>query len=293
MSASVDSRRRCILRGAGAIAALGVAPVGRALAAAPQSANSAPQIGLAYEPQSRSLLKSDGAAVQAQEGGGWQALALGVRPGRGRVSAVSVAAGGKGIVYVAGPGLGVLRSEAGMRRFSARNKGLPSAAVIAVAAHADRPDTVYAYIAGRGIFRSEDGGLRWRLMDAGPRGGIVQLVHSNLPGSMKSGWLFAAGPQGVSRAMDCFCGWRAAGGLERPVNAVSYEPLQPTNVHAATDTGLLSSSDGGQSWTPASAPPTATKALAAGPAGVLYAASAHGDVFRRTSATAAWEPTGA
>ncbi|MDQ6881152.1 MAG: hypothetical protein M3150_03550 [Pseudomonadota bacterium] len=293
MSALVDSRRRSILRGAGAIAALGIAPVGRAFAAAPQSVGSAPQIGLAYEPHSRSLLKADATGAQAQVNGGWQALALGVRPGRGRVSAVSVAAGGKGIVYVAGPGLGVLRSEAGMRGFSPRNHGLASVDVIAMTAHAERPDTVYAYIAGRGIFRSEDGGLRWRLMDAGPRGGFVQFVHSNLPGSMQSGWLFAAGPNGVSRAMDCFCGWRDAGGLERAVNAVAYEPLQPANVHAATDSGLLSSSDGGETWTSAAAPPAATKALAAGPASVLYAASADGDVFRRATAAAAWEPTGA
>lgn len=293
MSALVDSRRRCILRGAGAVAALGIAPVVGASAVAPQPAGSAPQIGLAYEPHSRSLLKADGAGVQALESGVWKTLALGVRLGRGRVSAVSVAAGGKGVIYVAGPGLGVLRSEAGMRRFSPRDKGLPSAEVIAVAAHAERPDTVYVYIAGRGIFRSEDGGLRWRLMDAGPRGGIVQFVHSNLPGSMQSGWLFAAGPQGVRRAMDCFCGWRDAGGVERAINAVAYEPLQPATVHAATDSGLLTSSDGGQSWTSASAPPVTAKALAAGPAGVLYAASAHGDVLRRATAAAVWEPIGA
>lgn len=38
------------------------------------------------------------------------------------------------------------------------------------AAHADQPDTVYAYIAGQGIYRSQDVGRRWQLMDKGAAG---------------------------------------------------------------------------------------------------------------------------
>lgn len=294
MNLPVNSRRRFIIGGAGVIGAFGAGSVVDALAAAQSQPSVAAQfIALAYEPQSRSLLKAAGTVMQSHENGGWRALETGVRPGRGRITSVSVAAGGKGVVYVAGPGIGVLRSEPGVRRFSQRNKGLPGANVRAVAAHADQPETVYAYIAGRGIFRSEDGGLSWRLMDAGPRGGILQFVHSNLPGSMQSGWLFAAGPHGVRRAMDCFCGWRDAGGLERVINAVAYEPQQPARVHAATDTELLSSSDGGETWTAVAAPPVAVKALAVGPDGVLYAAAAGGQVFRRAGAATPWEPAGA
>lgn len=294
MKAPLDSRRRFIARGTGVLAALSAAPALDVLAAPSKAPAVAQRLGLAYEPQSRSLLKAAGTLLQVGENGGeWQPLELGVPAGRGRATSVSVAAGGKGVLYVAAPGLGVLRSEPGMRGFSARHKGLPSREVTGVAAHADRPDTVYAYIAGRGIFRSEDGGLHWRLMDAGPRGGIVQFVHSNLPGSMQSGWLFAAAPQGVRRAMDCFCGWRDAGALDRPIHAVAYEPQQPARVHAASDRQILSSADGGETWTAVASPPLGAKALAAAPNGVLYAASAGGQVFRRASAATAWEPTGA
>ena len=72
----------------------------------------------------------------------------------------------------------------------------------ALTTHADRPETIYAYLSSKGIFRSEDGGKEWRLMDAGPRGGVTSFVHSNMPGSMQSGWLFVAGTHGVQRAMD-------------------------------------------------------------------------------------------
>src|SRR3546814_15414001 len=78
------------------------------------------------------------------------------------------------------------------------------------------PDTVYAVVAEQGIYRSEDGGAGWRMMDKGPEAEIQRIIHSNLEGSMQSGWLFAATDRGVYRSMDCFCGWRNAGD-RRPV----------------------------------------------------------------------------
>lgn len=292
----MNSRRRFILNGTTGIAALAAAPMVNAAAAVlPQPSRSGQPVSLAYEPQSRTLLKASGTAMQSHEnGGGWKPLELpaaaGVTTG---VTSVSVAAGGKGVVYLAGPGVGVLRSEPGVGRFSPRNKGLPSKHVTAVTAHADQPGTVFAYIARRGIFRSEDGGLHWRLMDAGPRGGIVQFVHTNMPGSMQSGWLFTAGAHGVRRAMDCFCGWRDAGGVDRTIHAVAYEPQRPANLHAVSANGLLSSSDGGETWTAAAAPAAPVRALTATSGGFLYAASAGGEIFRRPVATGAWAPTGA
>lgn len=291
----MNSRRRFILHGTTGIAALAAGPmVNVAAAPLPQPSRPGQAISLAYEPQSRTLLMASGTAMQSNEnGGGWKPLELpdaGATPG---VASVSVAAGGKGVVYLAGPKFGILRSEPGVGRFSLRSKGLPSKHVTAVTAHAVQPDTVFAYVTRQGIFRSEDGGLRWRLMDAGPRGGILQFVHTNLPGSMHSGWLFAAGSHGVRRAMDCFCGWRDAGEVNRAIHSVTYEPLRPGNLHAATANGLLSSSDGGETWTAAAAPSAPARALTATSGGVLYAVSAGGEIFRRAVATGAWAPTGA
>ena len=206
-----------------------------------------------------------------------------------RVQSIAVSAGGKGALYVAGPGIGVLRSDDGGRNWSARNEGLTDTNATALATHADQPETVYAYINDRGIFRSEDGGQRWRLMDAGPRGGVTRFVHSNMPGSMQSGWLFVAGPHGVRRAMDCFCSWRDAGDLGRPVRAVNYDPRQPQNVYAATDAGLVFSTDGGETWSQMSAPAVIVEALVVTSGGVLYAAEANGNVFRRSGIATPWE----
>jgi len=63
---------------------------------------------------------------------------------------------------------------------------------------------VYAWIAKQGVFETEDGGERWQKMDAGPPTQVVALAHSTLEGSMKTGWLYAATPDGPYLSMDCF-----------------------------------------------------------------------------------------
>lgn len=163
----------------------------------------------------------------------------------------------------------------------------------ALTTHADRPETIYAYLSSKGIFRSEDGGKEWRLMDAGPRGGVTSFVHSNMPGSMQSGWLFVAGTHGVQRAMDCFCGWRDAGDLGRAVHAVAYDPRRPSETYAATDAGLHFSRDGGEVWSKVDAPVATIAALAVTARGEIYAAGTSGRLFVGVADAASWKPVGA
>lgn len=293
MSSAVSPRRRFLIAGSRAAAGMallaGVPAMQTAVASTPQ-ASRAGLVALAFDQASQSLFKASADAVHRSGDGGrhWTAVELPPASTSRSVTSIAVSAGGKGALYVAGPGIGVLRSDDGGRNWSARNEGLPGTDIAALAAHAERPETVYVYVSGGGIFRSEDGGQGWRLMDAGPRGGITRFVHSNMPGSMQSGWLFVAGPQGVRRAMDCFCGWRDAGGLGRAVCAVAYDPLQPRHVYAATDTGLVFSTNGGEHWSRVNAPAATIEALVVMPGGALYAA-ADGSVFRRGGAVTPWE----
>ena len=249
---------------------------------------------LAFDASNGSLLEATetGLYRSADEGRTWSTLALSTA-GRGHVAAVAVAAKGKGVLYVGGPGIGVLRSANGGAKWTARNKGLPGTDVVALAAHADQPDTVYAYVAKRGIFRSDDGGNNWKLMDAGPPDPIRRLVHSNMPGSMQTGWFFAATEKGVSRSMDCFCGWRDAGALARSISAVAYDPKEPQHVYAATDDGLYLSANGGEQWQRVNAPAPDITALVATPSGTLYAATASRVLFRSTDGAKSWAPVDA
>ena len=249
---------------------------------------------LAFDAGSGTLLEASANGVyrSADDGRTWSPLAL-PTSARGHVASVTVAAKSKGVLYVAGPGIGVLRTENDGRSWKPRDKGLPGKDVVAVAAHADQPQTVYAYVAKRGIFRSEDGGGHWKLMDGGPREPIRRLVHSNMAGSMQTGWFFAATAKGVSRSMDCFCGWRDAGALAKPVKTIASDPQKPERVYAATEDGLYMSENGGEKWQAASAPAPRIAALLVTPSAVLYAATEDGVLFRSTDGARTWAPVDA
>ncbi len=260
------------------------------LAAATESTQGS-TVALAFDGASRTLLKATTGALYRSDDDGrhWNQIKLPLGPDTRRIASVAVASGGKGVLYVAGAGLGVLRSNDGGASWVARNDGLPGTDVAAIATHADQAETVFTIVSGHGIYRSQDGGLGWKLMDAGPRGGIQRLMHSNMAGSMQTGWFFAATAKGVRRAMDCFCGWRDAGGLGGNVAAIAYDPRRPLNVFAATDAGLLLSQDGGEKWSGVNAPAAKMTALVATPSGILYAAAADGSLFRSNDGAKTWE----
>jgi photosystem II stability/assembly factor-like uncharacterized protein len=246
-------------------------------------------VALAYDAGSRTLLKAYPRALyrSRNEGRDWEPIVLPPAVARGRIDAVSIAAKGEAI-YIAGQGFGVLSSPDGGRTWAAKNAGLPSKDVIAMSAHADLPGTLYVSLAGRKLFRSEDAGSHWRLMDAGPREQVLQLVHSNMAGSMQTGWFFAATSKGISRSMDCFCGWRDAGGLGQRVTSVAYDPHDPKRVYAAAEEALFVSADGGEQWARVQTPGRAVTALVVTPAGLLYAAVDDGELFASADHGSTW-----
>ncbi len=248
-------------------------------------------VALRFDVASQTLLKAYPHALyrSGNSGRDWVPISLPASVARGRIASVAAAAHRKDVLYVAGPGVGVLRSEDGGRSWVGKNTGLPSRDVVTLTPHAEAPDTIYAYVARKGIYRSEDAGAHWRLMDAGPRERILQLIHTNMAGSMQTGWFFAATPKGVDRSMDCFCGWRDAGALGRAITAVAYDPQQPKQVYAATSTELLVSTDGGEQWSQFSAPGSGVSALAVTPGGEVYAAVGEGELFRSADHGKTWE----
>lgn len=164
-----------------------------------------PALSLAVDPADGSLLKAGGGLFRSMDQGqSWSPLPLpaALRPDKTREVAVSTAAPVR--LYAAGPGAGIVRSDDGGRIWRAVSAGLPTQEVAAFAVHSTRPDTLYASIHSRGVFRTEDGGGRWQKMDDGPPAPVVALAHSTLEGSMNTGWLYAATPEGPYLGMDCF-----------------------------------------------------------------------------------------
>ncbi|NGO55159.1 WD40/YVTN/BNR-like repeat-containing protein [Allomesorhizobium camelthorni] len=249
-------------------------------------------VALAYDAGGGALLKSDGEAVyrSGNNGDTWQAIPL-PPSANGSIAAVATPAKRSGVVYVAGPGLGVLRTEDDGASWVALNTGLPSTKVTAFTAHAALPEAIYAFVPESGIYRSQDAGKSWKLMDRGPEN-TRQLLHTDMKGSMETGWLYAATLQGARVSMDCFCLWRDAGELNGKVDSLAYDPLQPERLYAASDQGLFRSTNGGQDWEQTASPEAAVTTLTATPSGALYAASTDGALFRSLDRAETWEPIG-
>ena len=160
----------------------------------------------------------------------------------------SLARGADNRIYLAGPGLGVWRYDSASENWQSLNDTLPEAGITAIAAHATQPNTLYAYHEKDGMFRSRDAGVEWVKVDSGPREPVQAFLHSDMPGSMESGWLFAGTTRGVARSMDCFCFWGDAGELRGVVSAIAYDPEAPENVYAVVEGQLHHSTDGGETW---------------------------------------------
>jgi len=160
---------------------------------------------MAVDPSDGSLLKAAaGLFRSSDQGHTWSPLQIPADLQPNVLQQVGTTSAAPGTLFAAGVRAGVIRSDDDGRTWSSASGNLPSKDVSALAVHSFHPGTLYALIAGAGIFRTEDGGDQWQKMDDGPRAKVLGLAHSTLPGSMNTGWLYAATDDGPYVSMDCF-----------------------------------------------------------------------------------------
>jgi photosystem II stability/assembly factor-like uncharacterized protein len=249
---------------------------------------------LSYDQAGNRLLKVDDNALSQSKNGGktWQDIALPPAVEKGTLVTAVVPAENGDVLYIAGPVIGVQRSEDNGESWQALNENLPSRDVIAFTAHRNQPKTLYAVVADEGLYQSEDAGNTWKKMDSGPTQTIRRLVHSDMEGSMQTGWLYAVSDDAVRLSMDCFCGWRLSGDLNAgQVYDVAYNVNEPKQVFVSTEQGLFRSNDGGQQWEPIASEGKEEEKLALTLAseGTLYALEADGDLLISDDQGKTWE----
>ena len=251
-------------------------------------------VALTYDSGTETLFKAYVHALyrSVDDGKNWQKMEIPALES-GRISSVAASPASKGVMYVAGPGLGVLRTDDGGKTWTERNEGLPTKDIIAVAAHTTQPETVYAVVRDRGFYRSQDVGKNWRLMEHGSQEGLRQLIHSNMAGSMQTGWLFAATAKGVRRVMDCFCLWQDAGKLGTQAYGVTYDPREPKHIYTTTGKGLFRSSDGGENWVKMTSPGPKVVALVFTRSGTLFVIGADGALYQSADEGSTWKQVNA
>lgn len=276
-----------LLLGAVSLTGLGLASLG-AIAAQPSLPD------LTYDVAGQRLLKiEDNTLSQSvNKGRSWQVIALPAAVAQGgNLITAAVPAESDNMLYVAGSAIGVQRSEDNGESWQALNAGLPSQDVVAFAIHRNQPQTLYAVVADNGVYQSENAGQTWKKMDGGPTQAIRRLVHSDMEGSMQTGWLYAVSDDAVRLSMDCFCGWRLTGNLEAgKIYDVVYDLDDPRQVMASTEQGLFRSDDGGQVWQPVAGTEEGEDrvALALTPEGSLYALDTEGNLMTSIDQGQTW-----
>ena len=168
---------------------------------------------------------------------------------------------------------GVALSEDGGQSWEARSQGLPEAPVVAVAAAASNPETLYVSVHGDGLWKSEDAGRSWVFaMDrpwlADAERDLTALASVDLASGMGGIWLYAGTGLGLTRVPDCFCRWQdvqpgdamdalvsgAAPAPEaplptgEPIHALVSAASVPMRLYAALPSGVWASSDAGVVW---------------------------------------------
>jgi photosystem II stability/assembly factor-like uncharacterized protein len=251
-----------------------------------------PISALAYQQVTGQLFKLQGQSlfVSSDKGQSWAELKL---PDEAKKpTAFSVSADGNSY-YLAEAGVGLFRREKTGDNWVAVDKALPSKNVTAFTTHATQPDTIYVFVSNNGIYRSQNAGKDWRKMDRGPEKNVQQMTHTNMSGSMDSGWLYVLTEGRLRLSMDCFCLWRNIGDAKAQVRALTYDPNQPEHVFAASNQGILSSINGGQDWQVLSSPNPLVTTMTVGAGGQIFVGTVDGKLYQSADGAKSWVPVGA
>ncbi|GAA0708950.1 WD40/YVTN/BNR-like repeat-containing protein [Vreelandella titanicae] len=248
-------------------------------------------LSLHYDVTGKRLFKIEANQLfqRTDEGMAWNAIPLPEDVTEGQLLAVSVPYNDPQTLYIAGTSIGVQRSTDDGETWQELNANLPSREVTALTVHRRQNETLYAVIADNGIYQSEDAGDTWKKMDSGPSQKVNRLIHSDMEGSMQTGWLYAVSVDAVRLSMDCFCGWRPTGALDAgSVYDVAYSLDNPKRVYVATQQGLWRSDNGGQEWQQVAGDGTELVALTLSAKGTLYGLNQKGELLHSKNEGRSW-----
>jgi len=185
-------------------------------------------------------------------------------PYGGPAYVVEVAPSNPATIYL-GTARGVFRSRNGGQSWQSaglavRNVrlGVLDLRITSLAVDPHAPGTVYATRSGwfgggmtlrQELFKSTDGGRSWRAL----RLPATRVVVSPSDPSTIFAWVPEKGePHHLLRSRDGGASWQAAdkGTGATGFTGLAFDPATPAKVYAATERGVITSTDGGASWRP-------------------------------------------
>ncbi len=205
-----------------------------------------PTPGLPDTPDYHSLLVAAGNAdaltlgthnglYQSTDGGhSWQSTTLAGQ------DAMNLGRAAGGVAWAAGHDVLAKSTDGGGTWQDVRPEGLPGLDVHGFAVDPRDPETLYAAIAGQGLYRSTDGGDSFSVVSTEVGPGVMALAVTPdgriLAGDMQQG-LFASADGGRT--------WKPT--FDARLMGLAVNPKEPERV-IATGPGILLSTDGGRSW---------------------------------------------
>ena len=156
--------------------------------------------------------------------------------------------GSPGVVYAAGHLL-LFRTDNGGASWQPVKHDLPYDDIHGFAVDPADTKTLYAFVVGYGLFKSQDSGTSWTRISTALPGSVMALaVAVDDPRALYAGTMGG----GLLRSNDGGVTWRSASqGIDSSmVMSLAVTPSVPGLVYAGTDKGLYRSVDGGASWSP-------------------------------------------
>ncbi len=184
---------------------------------------------------------------------------------------------------------GTFTADRTLKTWQPFNEGLESTSIDFVFTNVELQNVLYAATQDT-IYKYTPEDTSWVNMDIGPGGNITDYLHSNMPDSMETGWIFAATTSGVAFTADCFCFWRDVPKFDYAVTALTYQPENPSWYYAATDQGLMETKDGARTWQKLTDLPVSdTSALVTAGNDILYLGTQSGNVWQLDRQSNNWK----
>jgi photosystem II stability/assembly factor-like uncharacterized protein len=181
------------------------------------------------------LLGTHAGLYESSDGGrDWQRVAL-----EGQ-DAMNLARSAGKTIWTAGHNVLAKSTDGGATWTDVRPEGLPSLDLHGFAVDPSESHTLYAAVAGQGLYRSRDAGQSFELI-SGDVGGAVMALAVTADGRILAGDM----EQGLLISSDAGKSWKPV--LRAGLMGLAINPADPNTV-VATGPGILLSRDSGRTW---------------------------------------------
>ncbi|MEX2645697.1 MAG: hypothetical protein WD249_05495 [Gaiellaceae bacterium] len=248
--------------------------------------------GLPDTPDYHSLLVTDGPGslvlgthyglYQSADGGlTWEKTALDGE------DAMNLGRAGGGVIWTAGHNVLAKSADGGRTWQDVRPEGLPHLDIHGFAVDPGDPRTLWAALAGQGLYRSSDAGERFELVTREVGAGVMALAATRggrlLAGEMQQG-LVVSDDDGKT--------WRLT--LEAGLMGLAVNPSDPELI-LATGPGILRSTDGGRNWDQVLPLEQGAGPVAWAPSepATAYVVGFDRTLYKTTDRGESWQPVGA